>query len=151
MARFRFQLEPVLRQRRMEEEARQRDVAKLERERLALEGSIRDRQRAIEFERSAWRESAGAGVVQVAALRQQAAAASGERGRAQRSAIELAGVLQRLKVARGALIEATARRRAIELLRESQYEDWRRGQAKVEAGENDDMVVMRHGRGGGAQ
>ncbi len=153
MATFRFELDPVLRQRRAAEERRQREVAVLERERLRLEGVIRGHQRGIDEERAAWR--AGASVapgaaIDVGMLRRQASASLGRTAAAQRAAIELAGVLKRLESARALLLKAAGERRAMELLRESRFEAWRRAQARAEAAAMDDLVVMRHGRTGGA-
>ena len=133
MARFTFNLEPVLRLREREERERQRAVAVLERERLRLEAFVRECQRASRAERGVLRDAlARGGRVDLWPVRMQAAAASELTARAARAAVELAGVLKRTEVARSLLIEATKRRRALELLKERRHEEWRRHEAKAE-------------------
>lgn len=149
MARFRFELEPVLRQRVREEEQHQRTVAELERERLRLEGVIRGCRERMDAERDAWRASA-AGRVEMLGMKLQASAKASEQAAAQRAAIELAGVLKRLGDARAALLQATARRRGVELLKETRLEAWRAAARRAETREADDLAVMRHGAHGGA-
>jgi len=133
VARFAFKLEPVLRLREREERERQRAVAVLERERLRLETFIRECQRASRAERGVLRDAlAEGGRVDLWPVRMQAAAAGELTARAARAAVELAGVLKRIEAARAMLVEATKRRRALELLKERRHEEWRRCEAKAE-------------------
>lgn len=148
MARFRFPLEPVLEHRRMIEEERQRAVAVVERERLALEDSIRAYQGAITGEKDDLRQrlrtlAPGAGGAGLEGVRRQAAAAIGVLGHAQRAVLQLAGVHKRLEAARAELLEAAKRRKAVELLRERLHERWRLEQSRREAAEMDELAVMR--------
>lgn len=149
MPRFRFELEPVLEQRLRDEHDRQRSVAELERERLALEDEIRACQRAIDQERDDLRSLLGAGgggAVDLRAARMQAGASLGHMARAQRAVLKLAGVHKRLERARAELLEATKRRKAVENLRQRRYEQWKREQDAAEARELDDLSVMRFAR-----
>ncbi|MCW5775127.1 MAG: flagellar FliJ family protein [Phycisphaeraceae bacterium] len=133
MATFVFKLQPVLVLREREERERQRAVAVLERERLRLESLIRECQRASRAERGVLRDAlTDGGRVDLWAVRMQAAAAGELATRAARAAVELAGLTKRIEQARTLLIEATKRRRAMELLRERRYEEWRRSGAKAE-------------------
>src|SRR5437868_3972080 len=116
MPRFRFKLQAVLDHREMVEEERQRAVAMLERERVRLEDVIRECQRSIENEQGELRAGLLAGDLAVA--RRQAAAAAHHNVAAQRAVLELAGVHQRLLVARAALLKAAKARKAVDLLRE---------------------------------
>ncbi len=133
MPRFVFKLEPVLNLREREEREHQRAVAVLERERMRLEAFIRECQRASRAERAVLRDAlAEGGRVDLWPVRMQAAAAGELTARAARAAVELAGLTRRIEQARTLLIEATKRRRAMELLKERRLEEWRRTEAKAE-------------------
>lgn len=125
MGAFRFKLDPVLRQRRREEQARQRDVAVLERERIALEEEIRACSDALRTEQGVLRQGlADGGRLDVDSIRWQAHAAAGQIQRAERAAVSLAGVRNRLQEARARLVEASTRRKAIEALRDRRLAAW---------------------------
>nr|MCU0689024.1 flagellar FliJ family protein [Phycisphaerales bacterium] len=64
-----------------------------------------------------------------------------------RLAIEMAGVLKRVEIARAELLAATVARKAMETLRDKALAEWNREQAQREAAELDDLTLMRHGRG----
>lgn len=138
MGKFRFALQPVLNQRMRTEEERLVAVAELERQRIGLEDEIRVLQGRIEFEREELRTGLDA-TVQVAAIRMQAAASLHAVAEAQKLVFKLAGVHQRLKVARGRLVEAIAARKALELLKERRLADWKMGIEKREARVLDDV------------
>jgi flagellar FliJ protein len=149
MPRFTFNLQPVLEQRLRVEREKQRRVAELERERLTVEREIAGHQRAITAERDDLRarlfdERSGTRV-NLPQIRQQAHASLGMIARAQRAVIRLAGIQQRLDAARLELIQATAARRGVEVLRERRYEAWKHEQDRREAGALDEMAVMRAG------
>lgn len=160
MAVFRFELETVLRLRRREERDHQREVAGLERERLAIEERIRRIQRAIVSGKQVLREAlsrerigdesagtaGGVDVVDLPAVRFQAGASLHLVAKAQEAVLALAGVHARLDRARLGLLDASRRRRAMELLRDRRYERWRREQDRRERLELDEIVVMRAGR-----
>lgn len=145
MARFRFRLESVLTHRRAVERDRQRAVAALERRRAELEAEIMRRRHAAVGEQTLARASL-VGVLDVRALRLQGAAALRHEAEARRAAIELAGVLQRLEAARADLLHASRRRKAVEMLRERRWEQWRLDQSRAEAAALDELVVMGAGR-----
>ncbi|MEM7621701.1 MAG: flagellar FliJ family protein [Planctomycetota bacterium] len=152
MAAFKFGLDPVLRQRAREEEEKQRKVAQLERQRLAIEDEIRGYQRSIEAEREdlstrldAARE--GEAGINLGDVRVQANASLHMITMAQRSAVRLAGVYERLDEARLELLEASVRRKAVEALRDKRYEAWRQKRSKAELAALDELGVMRYGRG----
>lgn len=147
MARFVFELESVLTQRRNVEKARQRDVGELEGVRVNLENQLRELQRAIETERrdlSARLSPGQAG--SPLAYRAQANASLHLTMLAQRKAIELAGALKRLEGARAKLRDATTARKAIERLKERRLEAWRDEQKRIENGAMDELSVMRASR-----
>jgi flagellar FliJ protein len=145
MARFRFQLQPVLDARSRAEDDRRRDVAALESERRRLEDRLRSGQVSISGAREDVR-SALVGTVRPEALRAQANASLACMRDAQRLVLELAGVHRRLEVARGALAEAARQRRAIELVKERRFEAWRREQERREQSALDEIATNRGAR-----
>lgn len=151
MARFIFQLEPVLRQRKSVEREKQLVVAELETQRLAIQDEIRAIQDQIRGEKDEMRDrlnpaTVQAGGVDLRGARQQAGAQLRLVLAAQQAVLRLAGVFKKLETARAALIEATKARRAVELLRERRYEQWLEDDRRREAAMLDEIAVMRSGR-----
>lgn len=124
MAVFRFALQPVLNQRQRTEEERLVAVAELDRQRIDIEDQIRVLQGRIEFERGELRSGLDA-TVQIAAIRMQASASLHAVAEAQKLVFRLAGLQQRIKVARARLAEAIAARKALELLKERRFAEWK--------------------------
>ena len=144
MAKFRFQLEAVLKHRKNIEQQKQRAVAELEIQRVRLEGAIRGFQDGIAREKAELR-----GMLNEADLRGarwQAAASMRLLNAARRAALELAGVYKRIETARADLLEAAKRRKAVELLKERRYEEWRQTEARRELAAVDELAVMAAGR-----
>jgi flagellar FliJ protein len=144
MPRFRFELQVVLEHRVRLEQQHQKVVADLEAKRVALEDSIRSCQQALETERAEARALLKAADIRGARL--QAGAANRLVATAQRAVLELAGLLKRLETARAALLEAAKQRKAVELLKERRFEEWRYQQNHRENAEIDELAVMRAGR-----
>ncbi|TVQ54592.1 MAG: hypothetical protein EA377_05210 [Phycisphaerales bacterium] len=145
MAKFRFKLEPVLKARCHTEQQRQREVAALEQERQRIEDRIRSQQQFLADSKHQMRDHL---VGQLATDDLRLHAASGMRimQEADRMVVELAGLHQRLSRARQSLIEATRDRRAIELLREKRFQEWKARHEKAEAAALDELVVQRAAR-----
>lgn len=147
MPRFVFKLQPVLDQREREERDRMLVVAELERERLALESRIRACQGMMSDERRTLASALGVGQrVDVRAVKMQAGASLKHNFDAQRSVLELARVYKQLGSARSELAEASARKKAVEMLRDQQQRDFRKAQDRKETHELDEISVMRHRR-----
>jgi flagellar export protein FliJ len=147
MPRFIFKLQPVLDQREREERDRMLVVAELERERLALESRIRACQGMMSDERRTLATALGVGQrVDVRAVKMQAGASLKHNFDAQRSVLELARVYKQLGSARSELAEASARKKAVEMLRDQQQRDFRKAQDRKETHELDEISVMRHRR-----
>ncbi len=146
MARFVFELEAVLEQRRAAERAKQLAVAALERERMELEARLREIQEGIVREKEDLREhlspGSGGGAVDLRTVRLQAGASLRMVGLAHREALRLSGVLARLRGVRLELMEATTRRRAVETLRERRRAAWRLAESRREAAALDEIGVM---------
>ncbi|MCA9273888.1 MAG: flagellar export protein FliJ [Phycisphaerales bacterium] len=148
MARFRFRLQPVLRQRELAERDEQLAVAAIERERMRLEERLRSIQLEIEGEQGEMNQIVGTGSVNPMHARAQSAAILARRSQAQRVAKELALVYKRLEKARGELAQAAMRRRSMELLRDNQLATFRREQSQAEDRAIDELAVMRATRQG---
>lgn len=142
MARFRFQLQPVLDTRLRAEDDRRREVAELESERRRLEDGLRRRQAEITGARDDVRSSL-VGVVRPDDLRSQASASLAQMRDAQRTVLELAGLHRRLETARASLAEAAKARRAIELVKERRHEAWRRELDRREQAALDELATNR--------
>ncbi|MFG0246061.1 MAG: flagellar export protein FliJ [Phycisphaerales bacterium JB052] len=147
MARFVFKLQPVLDQRERAERDKMLVVAELERERLALESRIRTCQQMMSDERRTLAEAlSGGNRVDVRAVKLQAGASLKHNFDAQRAVLELAGVFKKLEIARAELAQASASRKAVEMLRDQQREAFEHEQDMRETRELDEMSVMRHTR-----
>ena len=147
MARFVFKLQPVLDQRAREEQEKMLIVAELERERLALESRIRTCQQMMSDERRTLSEALGIGRrVDLRAVKMQAGASLKHNFDAQRAVLDLAGIFKKLESARAELVTASARKKAVEMLRDQQQEEFKREQDLRETRELDEMSVMRHSR-----
>lgn len=139
MARFRFKLDPLLRLRQRTEDERKRVVAGLQRERMGIEQQLRDMQAFITGGKHDQRDCLE-GNVEIDALRAHAAMTMRHVRDAQRLAINLAGVHQRLEAARGELAEAARERRALEILKERRFDEWRRRLEKAEDASIDEVA-----------
>jgi len=154
MARFVFELTAVLKQRLAVEREKQLIVAAHERERARVEGLIRGFQSEIVREKQELRdqlvlEQAGPGgvMVDLRGVRFQAGVSMRLVARAQHAVIQLAGVHKRLDAARLDLLEATTRRKAVEVLRDRRFEEWQAEQRRRENAAADELSVMSAARG----
>lgn len=139
MARFVFRLAPLLRARRHAEQQQQRRVAEIERDRLRLEDTLRQHQRSISQGKQSVRDRL-VGRLDTSDLRIHAGSSLAMMRKAHRVVLELAGVHRRLEQVRADLIEATQRRRALELLRDQRHEQWKADQNKAETAALDDLA-----------
>lgn len=150
MPRFVFKLQPVLDQRAREERDQMLVVSELERERLALESRIRGCQQMMSDERRELSEALGVGRrVDVQAVKMQAGASLRHNFNAQRAVLELAGIFKKLESARAELARCSAKRKAVEMLRDQQRKAFEKELDRRETHELDEISVMRHARGRG--
>ena len=145
MAMFEFQYEPVLHHRKVLEELKQRDLAKLLREKLIIESQLRSMQETITTDK---RQMAGAltGTVEVRRIRQHAAHAGQVAVLARQMAARLMILTKQIELTRAKLLEAAKARKAIELLREKQFARWQREQDKKEAAVIDELATQSYAR-----
>ena len=142
MAIFTFKLEPVLKMRKHAENLLRREVAQLEQAKTALEDGLRSRQQRLSDSKKSVRDQL-VGSLDLSHVRLQASAAMGIMRDAQRNVIELAGLHRQLEEARSKLAGAAQERRAIELLRERRYDEWRSDLNRKEEAAYDDMSTTR--------
>lgn len=144
MAKFRFNLETLLDQRRLVEQGKQRDLAAIERDRIEIERQILDAQRDIATQkqdlRAALAPGKGRPELDLRSVRLQSHASLHSVAALQRLAFKLAGAHQRAERARADLLRATADRKAVELLKRRRFDAWLREENKKEAAAVDDMV-----------
>lgn len=139
--RFVFGLQSLLEQRRRIEQEHQRRVAVLETDRLRLEERLREIQGQVSAAKGELRGRLGDSGTRVVVrdVRFQAGATLALLVQAQSAALELAGVLKRLEAARGELLRATTARKAVQLLKDRRYAQWRAEVEKREAQANDEI------------
>lgn len=147
MAKFRFSLEPVLEQRQREEDAAQRQLAQVLREQMIIQTQIRTMQQDISTSRQSLGQSL-VGAVDMDAAMQFARFSLQMRGRAQSMVMRLAELERKIADARGALLEARKRRRAIELLRDKQQAAHKQREDRREAAVLDDTATSQYLRQG---
>lgn len=143
MAKFRFNLDPLLRMRHRAEREKQAALAAAQQERLTLEDAVREMQARIVGERDELRAVlAGGRAVDLGAAKLQASASLNAVARTQQLALKLAGAHRRVEHARQELLEAARQRRAVELLREKRFEAWKSEQAQRENSAIDELAIM---------
>ncbi|MGD9791508.1 MAG: flagellar FliJ family protein [Phycisphaerales bacterium] len=158
MPKFRFQLEPVLRQRLAVERQKQVALAGVERERLAIEARIQEGHERFAREREELRSILGprettpsqgaSNSVSLRAASWQASASLAVLAETQRLTVALEKVNARLAAARRDLADAMTRRKAVELLKERRLEEFRAAQSRAENASLDELAVMRAGATG---
>lgn len=148
MAKFRFPLRAVLEQRERIERDHRIAVAQAEQTRLQAEREVRAYQQSIVSIKNDLREALapGSGAVNLREARLQANASLHATLRTQQAALKLAGAMRRVEAARAGLMEAAKERRALELLRERQFEAWKLRLNRAEANELDDIANARSAR-----
>ncbi len=140
MAKFVFRLEPLSTVRRRAEDDARRAFAVLQRERLELEDELRRRQQDIVAGKGRLRGTL-TGRLDLRALRLGAGSTLNVIRQAQQLALRLAGLGQRMESARKVLLEARVSRRAIELLRERRFDQWKVALGRAENAALDELAV----------
>jgi flagellar FliJ protein len=145
MARFRFRLEPVLRYRRLLEDEAQRELAKLMRHRMILQGQIRQMQETI----TASKRQLGQGLigrVDLGSVAQFARYSGQATQRARQIVSSLAAAEKQIGAAREKLLRATRDRKALELLEDRHRQQWLAAQERKEAAAMDEIAVQAYAR-----
>jgi flagellar protein FliJ len=142
MSKFRFTLQPVLNQRLLVEQAAQRETARCEQERFAIQREL-ELLRAQESEerRELGEQLRCKGSLDPAQLRLQSVASMQVSRRMREAALRLAGAKVRSEESRQVLVKATAGRRAMELIRDQQEHAWRARAQRRETELLDEMAM----------
>lgn len=149
MARFRFTLQAVLRQRELTERERQRKLAQRQLAAMDADRRLTELRERLEAERQATRALAVGG--DIAGVRRQGLAI-GWIARAMAGAEEeLATAQQEVETARAALARAAVDRKVVELLRDRRRAAWLADLNRREQGELDELAVIRAAGGAGAR
>ena len=147
MRQFKFNLEPVLRQRQAEEDACQRDLAKTLRQRMIIEGQLRSMQQTITASKNELTDGL-VGAVDLDRVSHFARYSGQVRQRAMAFVTRLAAVEKQINAARRKLLDATHARRALELLRDKRYQLWKKEMDRKEAIELDEIAIQQYTRRG---
>ncbi|MBX3379190.1 MAG: flagellar FliJ family protein [Phycisphaeraceae bacterium] len=143
MAKFRFELEAVLKQRLAIERQKQLALGELERFRLNLEDRLRGFHQSILSEKQDLRSAlAPGGSIDASGVRMQANMSLHFVSKAQQTVYQLAVVHRKLVIARNDLLAAATSRKAVEKLKERRYEAWLASEARKEAATLDEISVM---------
>ena len=139
MPRFVFPLDGVLRQRKHVEEQRQRELAVLQADWVALEGQLREMDRQVQETTADVRENRLVGTLDLAYLTAHRRYSAAMQRRAVGIAEQMTALKTRIDAARRALIEAAKQRKIIEKLRENRKERWAGELARRESAEIDEI------------
>lgn len=143
MAKFRFELEAVLKQRLAIERQKQLALGELERLRINLEERLRGFHQSILSEKQDLRLALSpGGSLDASGVRMQANMSLHFVSKAQQTVYQLAVLHRKLETARKDLLAATTSRKAVEKLRERRYESWLASEARKEAAALDEISVM---------
>jgi len=143
MPAFVFKLDPVLRQREMVEDQRQRELAQLMRHQMIMMDQLRNLQQAISGSKRDLSQSL-VGKVDLEAVSGFARFSGQTTQRAQGMVRKLAELEQQVQAARQRLIEASQERQALEKLKERQYEQWKREHDRREAAMMDELAMQNY-------
>ncbi len=139
MPRFEFRFQAVLRQREVVEQQKQRAFAQLMHRRNAMFSQLREMQETI----SASKRQAADGLVgrvdlgAIAGIARYSASCALRGNSLVREIAELETLVEQARIA---LVEASKNRKALELLRDRQRQDWQREQRRMEAKRLDEQT-----------
>lgn len=139
MARFKFNLDGVLRQRKLVEEARQRAFAEVQRRYAELEAELRAMDDAVRLATEDLRKNHLIGSINVEFLAAHRRFTIGMHDKAIRHAEKMAPVRAELDAARAALVEAAKQRKILEKLRERKQAEWAAAEARKDAAAMDEI------------
>ena len=145
MAAFKFNLEPVLRQRQAHEDQCQRDLAKAFRQRMILHHQLRQMQQDISQSKHQLADGL-IGKVDLISTAQFARYSGQVTQRAHAFVSKLAATEKQIETARRHLLEATRARKALEQLRQRQYHQWARLRDLRETARLDELATQRTAR-----
>ncbi len=140
MAEFQFKLDTVFKHRQMIEDQRQRELAKVLRQRMILLDQLRQMQASITDSKRDLRDGL-VGAVDMDRVAHFARYSGQTTARAHAIVAKLATIERQAEVHRAQLLQATQDRKAIERLREKQFRKWKLEQDRREAAMLDEIGV----------
>ncbi|QDU33169.1 Flagellar FliJ protein [Poriferisphaera corsica] len=145
MPRFRFKLDVLLKHRASEEELCQRDLARLLRSRMIFEDELRRMQQTISQSKHQLGQSL-LGKVEISRVAEFASYSGQTTMRGHQIVNKMAELEQHILIAREKLLEATKKRKALELLRDKQKAEWIAAENKRETAELDEIATQKYAR-----
>jgi flagellar FliJ protein len=142
MPKFVFQLEGVLRHRKMLEEQRQRELGVAQAEMAAMQAELRSMDEATQGVSGDVRDNRLTGTLDMAFLAAHRRYVLAMQRKALALAQRMAAQQQVVDAARRQLAEAAKQRKIIEKLRERQQERWRGEQSRKESAELDEINMQ---------
>ena len=141
MAQFVFQLEAVVRQRKLIEEQRQRELAAVQAEMAALESQLRALDQEAQAATADVRENRLTGRLDLGFLAAHRRYTLAMQRKALGLAQQMASVQRRVDEARAALAEAAKKRKILEKLRERRYAQWAEDLNRKEMAQLDEVAT----------
>jgi flagellar FliJ protein len=142
MAKFVFQLEGVLKQRKWAEQEKQRALAEIQAEMNQLQGELRAMDQTVQAANLDLKMNRLTGPLDMSFLAAHRRYLNSTQRKAMDLVRKMAQVQKRLEEARNALMEAAKQRKIVEKLREKQYERWRDDQARRELSAADEAATQ---------
>ena len=151
MPGFEFKLDVLLQHRCTEEEKCQRELSRLLRSKMIFEQELRKMQQTIAGSKRQLSNDL-LGKVNINRVAEFASYSGQTTMRGHHLVVKMAELEQHIQIARQKLLEATKKRKALELLRDKQKEAWVREQNRRETAELDEIATQKYARtmtGGG--
>jgi flagellar FliJ protein len=142
MPKFDFQLEGVLRERKNAEQQRQREVAVVQTKFAALQAELRELDQTVRAAEQELRDKRLLGRLDLSFLAAHRRFSFAMQRKALGLAQNIATVQVKLNEMQRKLIEAVKRRKAIEKLKEKQFQRWREEKARHEMLEMDEVALQ---------
>lgn len=142
MARFVFNLDGVLRQRKRIEQEKQRAMAEKQAVLVELQNALRQMQETVESSNADIRQNRLVGRLDMAFITAHRRFLASMQRQSLSLAQKIALAQRAVEDARAELIEAAKQRKAIEKLREKQFERWRAERARREQAQLDEIGMQ---------
>ncbi|MBL4575439.1 MAG: flagellar export protein FliJ [Opitutaceae bacterium] len=145
MAKFQFKFMTLLAHHHRVEDQRQRELAQRLRTRMIFHDQIREMQDTIRGSKQSLADGL-VGQVDLTRVGQFARYSGHAAMRARQIVVRLAGVEKEIEEARKVLLEATMKRKSLELLREKHEAEWNYEQNRRETNDLDELATTRYAR-----
>lgn len=140
MAKFKFNLQGVLRQRKLVEDQRQREFGEVQRQYAAMEAELRAMDETMRAATDDLRQNQLIGRIDLGYLAAHRRFAMGMQRKAMDHAQRMAQVRVQLDAARNALVEAAKQRKVIDKLKENRQTAWKDDQQRRDTAATDEVA-----------